>query len=127
MAQFNIVKGDSSRISTDITPFQEGRFYLTNDGGLYVDAVVNGENKRIHLNPTTGVTTFKGRTGAVTPQSGDYTAGMVGAMPTSGGTFTGAAYAANDTAYTTYKIRNAAIVSSVPSSMANGTIAFVYS
>ena len=54
MAQFNIVKGDSSRISTEITPFQEGRFYLTNDGGLYVDTVVDGENKRIHLNPTTG-------------------------------------------------------------------------
>ena len=32
MAQFNIVKGDSSRISTEITPFQDGRFYLTNDG-----------------------------------------------------------------------------------------------
>lgn len=54
MAQFNIVKGDSSRISTEITPFQDGRFYLTNDGGLYVDTVVDGENKRIHLNPTTG-------------------------------------------------------------------------
>ena len=81
MAQFNIAKGDSSRISTDITPFQEGRFYLTNDGGLYVDAVVNGENKRIHLNPTTGVTSFKGRAGAVTPQDGDYTADMVGARP----------------------------------------------
>ena len=29
----------------------------------------------------TGVTTFNGRTGAVTPQSGDYTAEMVGARP----------------------------------------------
>ncbi len=29
--------------------------------------------------PDTGVTTFNGRTGAVTPQSGDYTADMVGA------------------------------------------------
>ena len=31
--------------------------------------------------PSTGVTSFKGRTGAVTPQSGDYTAEMVGARP----------------------------------------------
>lgn len=31
--------------------------------------------------PDTGVTTFNGRTGAVTPQEGDYTAGMVGARP----------------------------------------------
>lgn len=31
--------------------------------------------------PETGVTTFNGRTGAVTPQSGDYTAEMVGARP----------------------------------------------
>ena len=29
--------------------------------------------------PDTGVTTFNGRTGAVTPQAGDYTAAMVGA------------------------------------------------
>lgn len=31
--------------------------------------------------PNTGVTSFNGRTGAVTPQSGDYTAEMVGARP----------------------------------------------
>ena len=31
--------------------------------------------------PAVGVTSFKGRTGAVTPQSGDYTAEMVGARP----------------------------------------------
>jgi len=28
-----------------------------------------------------GVTSFRGRTGAVVPQSGDYTAEMVGAIP----------------------------------------------
>lgn len=49
------------------------------------------------------------------------------AMPKAGGTFTGAVTAANDTAYTTYKVRNAAIVSATPSSMTNGTVAFVYS
>lgn len=31
--------------------------------------------------PESGVTSFKGRTGAVTPQEGDYTADMVGARP----------------------------------------------
>ena len=43
------------------------------------------------------------------------------------GTFAGAVVAQNDTAYTTYKVRNAAILSAVPSSMTNGTVAFVYS
>lgn len=32
--------------------------------------------------PASGVTSFKGRTGAVTPANGDYTAEMVGAVPT---------------------------------------------
>lgn len=32
--------------------------------------------------PETGVVNFNGRTGAVTPQAGDYTADMVGAVPT---------------------------------------------
>ena len=36
-----------------------------------------------------GVTSFNGRSGAVTPQSGDYTAEQVGALPISGGTMTG--------------------------------------
>ena len=39
--------------------------------------------------PDTGVTSFKGRTGAVTPQAGDYTAQQVGALPITGGTVTG--------------------------------------
>lgn len=33
-----------------------------------------------------GVTSFNGRTGAVSPQEGDYTAGMVGALPAIDGT-----------------------------------------
>lgn len=37
-----------------------------------------------------GVTSFNGRTGSVTPQNGDYTAAQVGAVPTTGGTFSGA-------------------------------------
>ncbi len=39
--------------------------------------------------PASGVTSFKGRSGAVTPAGGDYTAEMVGALPLSGGTLTG--------------------------------------
>lgn len=42
----------------------------TADGAAWADA------------PDTGVTSFDGRTGAVTPQAGDYTADMVGAVPT---------------------------------------------
>lgn len=41
----------------------------TSDGAEWADA------------PDTGVTTFNGRSGAVTPQTGDYTAEMVGARP----------------------------------------------
>lgn len=36
-----------------------------------------------------GVKSFNGRTGAVAPQAGDYTAEQVGAVPKTGGTFTG--------------------------------------
>lgn len=54
--------------------------------------VDNGTNNIVRLNSddagngggggTAGVTSFKGRSGAVLPQSGDYTAAMVGAIPT---------------------------------------------
>lgn len=43
------------------------------------------------------------------------------------GTFAGAVVAKDDTDYTTYKLRNAAILSATPSSMTNGRVAFVYS
>lgn len=39
--------------------------------------------------PESDVSSFNGRTGAITPESGDYTAGMVGALPITGGTLTG--------------------------------------
>ena len=39
--------------------------------------------------PSGGVSSFNGRTGAVTPQAGDYTASQVGALPVSGGTLRG--------------------------------------
>lgn len=53
MALFKILKGDSSRIGTDVTEFHEGYAYFTpDDGGFYIDAVTGGENKRIKINPS---------------------------------------------------------------------------
>lgn len=49
--------------------------------GFTADNVVGAVNP-----PATGVTSFGGRTGAVTPQAGDYNAAMVGALPTQTGT-----------------------------------------
>ena len=52
MSLFKILKGDSSRISQDVTAFHEGYAYLTpDDGGFYIDSVVSGANKRIRINP----------------------------------------------------------------------------
>lgn len=41
--------GDKSRISTDITPFNEGSFYVTHDGDMYVDMNTGTGNQRIQL------------------------------------------------------------------------------
>ena len=52
MALFKIIKGDSSRISTDVTPFHDGYAYFTpDDGGFYIDSEDNGEQKRHRINP----------------------------------------------------------------------------
>ena len=52
MALFRILKGDSSRISTDTTPFHDGYAYFTpDDGGFYIDSENDGEQKRIRINP----------------------------------------------------------------------------
>ena len=57
---------------------------------LDASVVDNGTNNIVRLNSddaggggggTAGVSSFKGRSGAVAPQSGDYTAAMVGAVP----------------------------------------------
>ena len=41
MALFKILKGDSSRISTDVTPFHDGYAYFTpDDGGFYIDSEI---------------------------------------------------------------------------------------
>lgn len=45
--------GDKSRISTDITPFNEGSFYVTHNGDMYVDMNTGTDsepdNKRLQL------------------------------------------------------------------------------
>lgn len=52
MALFKALRGDSSRISTDITPFHDGYAYLTtDDGGFYIDAATSSGNQRIRINP----------------------------------------------------------------------------
>ena len=50
MALFKILKGDSSRISTDITPFHDGYAYFTSDdGGFYIDVENNGIQTRTRV------------------------------------------------------------------------------
>lgn len=52
MSLFKILKGDSSRISTDTTPFHDGWCYFTSDdGGFYIDSLEeNGAEKRTQIN-----------------------------------------------------------------------------
>ena len=49
----NFLHGDKTRISIDITPFDEGSFYVTYNGDMYVDmnTGTNSEpdNKRLQL------------------------------------------------------------------------------
>lgn len=57
---FKILKGDSSRISTDVTPFHEGYAYVTaNDGGFYIDMNNGTADERIRINPTATQVTMK--------------------------------------------------------------------
>ena len=55
---------------------------LTGVQGQIVGFDANGEAVP-QAAPNVGVTSFNGRSGAVSPQSGDYTAAQVGAVPTS--------------------------------------------
>lgn len=53
MALFKTMRGPSSRISTDVTPFHDGYAYFTpDDGRFYIDAADSGVNKRICINPS---------------------------------------------------------------------------
>ena len=55
MALFKILKGDSSRISTSVTPFHDGYAYFTpDDGGFYIDSEDNGMQRRIRINGSGG-------------------------------------------------------------------------
>lgn len=55
MALFKILKGDSARISTDVTPFHDGYAYFTpDDSGFYIDSEDNGVQKRHRINPEGG-------------------------------------------------------------------------
>ena len=52
MALFKILKGDSSRIGVETTPFHDGYAYFTpNNRRLYIDAEENGRQERF---PITG-------------------------------------------------------------------------
>lgn len=51
MSLFKILKGDSSRISTDVTPFHDGWAYFTpDDDGFYIDSQDGDEQKRHRIN-----------------------------------------------------------------------------
>lgn len=53
MSLFKILKGDSSRISLEETPFHDGWcYYTSDDGGFYIDSEDNGVQKRTRINPT---------------------------------------------------------------------------
>jgi len=52
LSLFKILKGDSSRIDTSITPFHDGYAYFTpDDGGFYIDSEDDGVQRRIRINP----------------------------------------------------------------------------
>lgn len=103
------------------------------------DATIDEYGDQIRAIPT-GVTSFNGRTGAVEPQAGDYTAQMVGAAPTShnhntsainAGTFpiarggTGVSAMAG-TDYSTNRPRGIILQASEPGTVANGCLVGVY-
>lgn len=51
MSLFKVLKGDSSRISLETTPFHDGWCYFTSDdGGFYIDSEDNGIQKRTRIN-----------------------------------------------------------------------------
>lgn len=72
-----------------------GEFYLDNSQ-FEIDYEANVVRLVAQGGGDTGVQSFNGRTGAVMPQDGDYTAEQVGAVPISGGTMTGALVLSGD-------------------------------
>jgi len=52
LSLFKILKGDSSRIDLETTPFHDGYAYFTpDDGGFYIDSEDDSEQRRIRINP----------------------------------------------------------------------------
>lgn len=52
MSLFKVLRGNSSRIGTETTPFHDGyAYFTTDDGGFYIDATVGADNRRIRVNP----------------------------------------------------------------------------
>lgn len=84
MALFKILKGDSSRISTDVTPFHDGYAYFTPDnGGFYIDSEDNGVQIRHKINPgSASITATLSSTGW---SSGKQTLQVEGITPESNG------------------------------------------
>lgn len=62
MSLFKILKGDSSRIDTNTTPFHDGYAYFTpDDGGFYIDSEGDSEQRRIRINPDADWDTLQNR------------------------------------------------------------------
>lgn len=61
MSLFRILAGDSSRISTDITPFHDGwAYFTTDDGGFYIDSTDDaGNQKRTRIGGSSSATQYK--------------------------------------------------------------------
>lgn len=54
MSLFKVLRGDSTRIDTETTPFHDGYAYFTpDDAGFYIDAEVAGAQKRVRINQPT--------------------------------------------------------------------------
>ena len=84
------LSGDvAGKLTVDVERLErEKQDKISGTQGQIVGFDENGE-PAAQAPPDTGVTSFKGRKGAVTPQAGDYTAAQVGAVPTTGGTVNG--------------------------------------
>ena len=67
---FKILKGNSSRISTEVTPFHDGWAYFTSDdSGFYIDCEDGGVQKRHRV----GLRKFCAGNPAVTASNGVFT------------------------------------------------------
>lgn len=89
------------------------------------DATIDEYGNQIRAIPT-GVTSFNGRTGAVEPQEGDYTADQVGARPDNWVPTAAEIGESSGTDYSAYRPRGIALQSSTPSSVPNGCLVGVY-